>query len=223
MNSILILFMLFISDSILAKTPLTGDRLNQLAGENSKNYDHRALWDVRYKNRNYIYGKLPAKFLAENFHFLKPESQVLDIGIGEGRNAVFLASKGHKVTGIDISKNGILKAKKLAKKNNVRIKTIHGSIYKYPFQKEKFDAIICFYFVDRKLNQKLLDWLRPGGILIYEAFLESKKSKTEINEQNSFLKSGELLKMFGNSVKVLKFEEPNYDNSHRSAIILQKR
>ena len=144
-------------------------RLNILSGEKEKVCDTKSQWDQRDSKRTYVYGKLPAKFLAENFDYLATSNTILDMGMGEGRNAVFLAQKGHQVTGIDISSVAIKKARQLAKENGVRINTIVGTLNKYAIAPESYDAIICFYYVDRELSKKIYNWLKPGGILIFEA------------------------------------------------------
>jgi SAM-dependent methyltransferase len=219
-----ILLILLLSNISIAKNPLTTSRLNKLSGESSAPYDNKTKWDKRYNKRTYVYGKSPAKFLAENFDYLEPESTILDMGMGEGRNAVFLAGKGHIVTGIDISSVAVKKAKLLAKEFGVRIKTIVGTLTKYPIKPNSYDAIICFYYVDRELNKKILSWLKPGGILIYEAHtaLEFKKKKSELENKNYYLKVQELLTMFP-SMKILKFEEPLHETEFRSGIILKKK
>lgn len=207
----------------IAKNPLTTTRLNKLSGESSTPYDNKTIWDKRYSKRQYVYGKAPAKFLAENYDHLSPESTILDMGMGEGRNAVFLAKKGHKITGIDISSVAIKKSRLLAKEFGVRIKTVVGTLNKYKIKPESYDAIICFYFVDRKLNKKIMRWLKPGGVLIYEAHTinEYYKKNSKVENINYYLKSQELLTMFPNS-KILKFEEPLHESEFRSGIVLQK-
>lgn len=223
MKFILFILCYLLSFHLLAKAPLSTSRLTILSGEDDVPFDTKSVWDRRYNKKNYIYGKLPAKFLAENFDYLKPKSLVLDMGMGEGRNAVFLAEKGHKVTGIDISSVAVKKARLLAKEKNVVLKTVVGTLTKYKIKPESFDAIICFYFVDRKLNQKILNWLRPGGLIFYEAYTlkEYDKKNKQTEKKSYYLKSQELLTMFPGT-KVLKFEEPMHEKEFRSGIILQK-
>lgn len=225
-QSILPLMLLLFAGNILAdnKSPMSSSRLQKLSGEKSKDFDTKSKWDQRYSKRNYIYGKQPAKFLAENFDYIPEESTVLDMGMGEGRNAVFLATKGHKVTGIDISSVAIKKARKLAKENKVKIKTIVGTLTKYKIAPESFDAVICFYYVDKELNKKITSWIKPGGILIYEAHTteQLKNMKNSKNEnRNYYLKPQELLKMFP-GFTILKFEEPLHEEEFTSSIILKK-
>ena len=210
---------------VYSKPPLPSSRLNKLSGEGVRPFDKKSAWDQRYSQRRYVFGKSPASFLAENFDFLSSESKILDMGMGEGRNAVFLAQKGHMVTGIDISSVAIKKARQLAKELGVKINTVVGTLKKYQFQKASFDAIICFYYVERSLNPKILEWLKPGGILIYEAYTtkEYERQQGQGEEKySSYLKPGELLKMFP-EMTLLKYEQPLHEKQYRASIILKKR
>ncbi len=219
----LLLLLVLISANGFSKNSLTSSRLNKLSGESKVNFDNKTIWDRRYSKRHYVYGKVPAKFLAENFDYLPAESKVLDMGMGEGRNSVFLAKKGHQVTGIDISSVAVKKAKALAKEFKVRISTVVGTLNKYQIKAGSFDAIICFYFVDRSLNKKIMKWLKPGGILIYAAHTTNEYHKTSSKKENInyYLKPQELLSMFP-GMKILKYEEPIHEKEFRAGIILQK-
>jgi hypothetical protein len=90
----------------------------------------------------------------------------------------------------------------------------------------EFDIIICFYFVDKDLNKRLLKWLRPGGILIYESFTTNQLKVPGFDRSNygpqDFLHPQELLFMFP-SMSVLKYEEPIHNASeYKAGIILKK-
>ncbi len=185
--------------------------------------DAQANWDQRYNKQQYIYGKTPADFLSENYKYIPDSSNVLDMGMGEGRNAVFLAGKGYKVIGVDISPIAVKKAQALAREFGVRIKAVVSSMEDYKISKNSLDAIICFYFVDRSLRKKIIDWLRPGGILIYEAHNKLQKTVpgSENYDDRFLLEKGELLTMF-KGMKVLKYEEPMHKPEFISSIILQK-
>jgi len=218
-----LIFLLIISFNILGKDPISMRRLNQLSGDRSSTVVRRSAWNDRYNKKSYVYGKAPAKFLAENFDYLKGESKVLDMGMGEGRNAVFLAQKGHNVLGVDISSVAIKKAKELSKELGVKIKAVEASLDKYIIQKESLDAIICFYYVDRDLIKKMKSWLKPGGIIMFEAhnIKERKKKGHQRNPTEYYLKDKELLTLFGN-MKILKYEAPLHESEYRMSIIVKK-
>ena len=71
------------------------------------------MWDKRYAGETYAYGTQPNDFLRDNAQSL-PVGDTLCLGEGEGRNAVFLAGLGHRVTALDSSEVGLGKALRLA-------------------------------------------------------------------------------------------------------------
>jgi tellurite methyltransferase len=217
------LLLTFLSIAAFARDPISGSRFQQLTGV-KVSQDSKTQWDQRYSRPNFIFGKTPAKFLAENYQFIPFGSTVLDLGMGEGRNAVFLAQKGYKVTGIDISSVAVKKAHFLAQEFGVKIKGVVASLDQYKISPNSYDAIICFYYVDQALTEKMKSWLKPGGILIYEAFtLKEKTLQKHSNHSDDYiyLKEQELLKMFA-PFRVLKYEEPLHEKEFRSSIILRK-
>ena len=71
-------------------------------------YDHK-FWNERYATTEYLYGTEANAFLVENAHLLR--GPVLSLSEGEGRNAVFMASRGLHVLGVDCSEVGLQKAR----------------------------------------------------------------------------------------------------------------
>ena len=78
-------------------------------------------WDQRFSIDDYLFGKEPAQALLKLEKYLVPKGETLVIADGEGRNSVYLASKGFKVTASDYSKVASRKARTLADKNNVEV------------------------------------------------------------------------------------------------------
>jgi 2-polyprenyl-3-methyl-5-hydroxy-6-metoxy-1,4-benzoquinol methylase len=104
------------------KKPVSANRISELTGMKSRD-SLQDIWDKKYNNASYVYGKGPAKFLEENIAYIPIQSKILDVGMGEGRNSVYLAKRGHKVTGIDISIIAVEKAQRLASEFGTKIKT----------------------------------------------------------------------------------------------------
>lgn len=212
----------------LEKRPLPAARIDQLTGVKTRNFSTQDTWNKKYDRNYYIFGKGPAKFLLDNYHYLPlpNKSKVLDMGMGEGRNAVFLAQKGYQVTGVDISAVAIKKAQQLAKEIGVRIKTVEASFREYPIKEGEFDAIICFYFVDRDLLRKMVKWIRPGGIIFFETFTSNQLKVKGFNSNDytpqDFINPQELLTLFPSSLKILKYEEPLHESEFKASIILKK-
>lgn len=220
----LVLIVLFISQIVWARDPISGSRFQHLTGVKTSQ-DSKTQWDEKYSRPTFIYGKSPVQFLAENYQFIPYEGTVLDMGMGEGRNAVFLAQKGYKVTGVDISSVAVKKSYLLAQEFGVKIKGVVASLKDYKIPPNSFDAIVCFYYVDRSLVEKIKSWLKPGGILIYEAHTMREKEKSHKKrdplEEDVYLKEQELLRLFP-GMRVLKYEEPLHEKEFRSSIILRK-
>ncbi|NLY25547.1 MAG: class I SAM-dependent methyltransferase [Bacteroidales bacterium] len=132
------------------------------------------IWNERYSTKEYIYGEQPNKYLQEQLDKL-PVGHILLAGEGEGRNAVYAARQGWKVTAFDISSEGKKKAQQLADKYNVMIDYRVGELQEMGFEEKQFDAIALIYThlpveMRSSIHKRLTDHLRPGGTLILEAF-----------------------------------------------------
>ncbi len=135
------------------------------------------FWNERYSKNEYIYGTQPNRFFKEQLDKLKPGSILLPAE-GEGRNAVYAASKGWSVTAFDISENGKKKAIRLSKENNVSIDYKVAEVFDFKTNK-KFDVIGLSYAhfpedIRRQANQYVLQFLKTGGTVIFEAFAKAQ-------------------------------------------------
>jgi SAM-dependent methyltransferase len=131
------------------------------------------FWNERYKASEYAYGLEPNQFLTTQS--FKPNSNILCLAEGEGRNAVHLAKQGHRVTTIDYSIIGLQKTQLLAKNNGVLVDTICADLTTYNFTHEVWDVIICIFGhfppSTRKLvHSQIFRSLRTGGKLVIEAY-----------------------------------------------------
>lgn len=134
-------------------------------------------WNDRYKTDHYIYGEDPNNYLKEHLEKLD-HGTILFPAEGEGRNAVFAAKLGWKVSAFDISTEAQKKALQLAIKNEVSIEYQIGEFSEMNFNHKQFDVIALVYAhfptAIRSEYHKMLDkHLRKGGRIILEAF--SKK------------------------------------------------
>ncbi len=174
-------------------------------------------WDERYKEHEFAYGKDPNIFFKEWLSKLEPGS-ILMPADGEGRNGVFAARRGWKVTSFDLSIEGQSKALLLAKENDVTLEYIVGDFEQLKFELEIFNAIGLVYAhfsAEKKsvYHKKLNDSLKPGGIIIFEAFSKShmhfKKLNPEIggpDDINILYSKAEIIADFEN-YEVLMLEE----------------
>lgn len=132
-------------------------------------------WDDRYADSDYLFGTVPNDFLKSVADRPAPNSQILCLADGEGRNGVYLATLGHKVTAIDQSRVGLEKAKKLAEQKQVSIETIETDLTEYDLGVESWDCIVSIFFhipsaVRTHIYPRIITALKPGGILILESY-----------------------------------------------------
>lgn len=143
------------------------------------------MWDERYSDDAYVYGTAPNTFLAGRVERIRSNhnrdyhTKVLSLGEGEGRNAVFLAEHGCFVTAVDASRVGLSKAEKLAKARGVVIKVVHSDLAHLTIEPESWDAIVSIFChvpssLRKELHRKVVAGLRPGGVLILEAYTPSQ-------------------------------------------------
>lgn len=92
--------------------------------------DHEARWNARYRDAgdDYLFGIEPNRFLARRAHLFEEGSTALSIADGEGRNSVWLAEQGLKVTAVEISPVAVAKARKLAAGRGVEVNFIVGDL-----------------------------------------------------------------------------------------------
>lgn len=103
-----------------------------------------AAWDARYDTAELIWKGEPNQFLPPEVADL-PKGTALDLACGEGRNAVWLASQGWTVTGVDFSPVGVAKAEKLATENSVTGTWIVGDATTWQPPAEGYDLVLVFY------------------------------------------------------------------------------
>jgi len=134
------------------------------------------MWDERYGQAGFIYGTEPNDFLAANAErHLPSKGEVLSLAEGEGRNAVFLARLGFRVTGVDGSRVGLEKAQRLAEERGVRIETAVADLAGYDLGKERWDGIVsiwCHMPTEQRarLHRAVVAALKPGGVFLLEAY-----------------------------------------------------
>lgn len=116
----------------------------------------------------------PAKLLVEHIHLLPEGGKILDVAMGKGRNAIYLARKGFHVTGLEINEEAIKTCKTEAEKEGLSIEIRHTDLEdlsSYELESSYYDGVICFFYLQRNLIPRLKETLKPGGYILYETFL----------------------------------------------------
>ena len=144
----------------------------------------RRLWDERYSHPNHVYGYRPNDFLVSAEVMLRRGSRVLAIGDGEGRNGVWLAQQGHRVTTVDLSEVGAAKARALAAERGVELDIQVADLGEWvhtPAAQGPWDGIVSiFVHLQPELRSAvaaaLTEQLAPRGRLILEAYTPAQPS-----------------------------------------------
>ena len=136
------------------------------------------------------------KFLAEAVKGRTP-GKALDIGMGQGRNSLFLAALGWDVTGFDISEVGVKQAIAEAQKRDLKINAQVGDVDKFDYGKARYDLIVGLYmheYLTRKAA-KVVAALKPGGMLVVEGIHRDVNKDNMQGEKYGHF-SNELTKVF---------------------------
>ena len=163
-----------------------------------------------------------AQFLVENINLL-PKGQVLDVAMGSGANAVYLARMGFEVEGVDISAEAVNTALELARKSGVNLKARLADLESnYRIRKSSYDVIICFKYLQRSLIQQMKDGLRTGGMVVYETFIVDQARFGKPKNPDHLLKHNELLDLF-RDFRCLRYREGIFESRKAIASIIAEK
>lgn len=143
-------------------------------------------WNARFSEEGYAYGTAPNRFFKEILNRYQLSGKMLLPAEGEGRNAVYAAQHGFKVTAIDISDAGKQKAELLAKAKGVTFAYEVGDIREIALQEETFDVaglIFAHFPIDivNECHHMIAKAVKPGGYIIIECF---GKGHSELRKEN---------------------------------------
>lgn len=129
-----------------------------------------------YKGPKLYWGSEPSD-LVKRFSELAPPGSALDLGMGEGRDALHLAGLGFHVTGVEAAQTGVDKCLALASKKNLRINAIASDVRSFKIPRSRYSlitAINLFQFMTKTdalgVIHRAITGLKRGGILICECF-----------------------------------------------------
>lgn len=142
----------------------------------------KEFWNQRFSADFYVYGVEPNQFFKHQLDLLKP-GKILLPAEGEGRNAVYAASKGWEVVACDWSEEGKKKAERLAALGNVTIDYRVADFGELNIATEHFDCIglvFAHFPVEKRalFHQKVIKALKLGGTIILEGFSKKQLGNT---------------------------------------------
>ncbi len=140
--------------------------------------DHEAMWTARYRDagEEYVFGTAPNGFLARHAGLFEQGRSALSVADGEGRNSVWLAEQGLRVTATEISLVALEKARKLAAGRHVAVDFVLADALRWAYPESAFDFVVAIFvqFATPEERAVLFDGmkkaLRPGGLLVLQGY-----------------------------------------------------
>jgi SAM-dependent methyltransferase len=168
--------------------------------------DTAEYWDERYRQGQTMPDE-PADLLVENLSLLPKGGKALDVAMGSGRNALYLASRGFQVTGIDLSAVAVEKCRQKAERLGLPVEALVADLEHYPLPTEEYDLIVNFYYFQRNLTPQIVAALKPGGVLVFESFtIDQLQYGWGPKTADHLLHPGELQQMFAELETLLYHE-----------------
>ncbi|MBI1171047.1 methyltransferase domain-containing protein [bacterium] len=134
------------------------------------------MWNERFSGTDYLFGTEPADFLRREAPHLPPAQNILCVADGEGRNSVFLAEQGHKVSAMDGSEVGVAKARKLAEARGVAVDFHVADIEGWNWTARPYDAAVAIFIqfaappLRRQIFAGLKAAVKPGGLVLLHGY-----------------------------------------------------
>lgn len=186
--------------------------------------EDRIKWNSRFGSQDFFLGERTSPFLAKEINRIKllsPGLDALDIACGEGRNSLFLAQHGFRVTGLDVSDVGLAKGHNRAVAQGLdinfqRVDLDDGMIA------GRFDLILNFNFLLRDLIPKEIEALNPGGLLLFDTIVASEVL-LQAHQPSYLLQQGELSRLFGRYDGEILFSEESISGEMPTARILFRK
>jgi tellurite methyltransferase len=162
-------------------------------------------YNKKYSGKDYYWGKNPSSTATKLMEIISTINytgkKLIDLGCGEGRDAVFFAKKDFEVLAIDFSEQGLKKAKKYAQEEGAKIKTLKKNIIDYRLE-EKHDIIIStgvLHYLPPwqriKKFQNYKEFTNTGGLNAFSVFVKKPfiKKAPDAAPKTYFFKSGEIM------------------------------
>ncbi len=156
-------------------------------------------WNSKYQNNPIP--DIPIELITRYVTLAKGK-QALDIACGMGRHSRYLAKLGFEVDALDISSLAIASLKS---EPHIHAKEVDFDTYR--LEREKYDLVVCTFFLKRELFPQIVEALKPGGILIYETFVYHPDNTQVPSHREYLLEEGELENAFKEKLEIIESRE----------------
>jgi len=172
-------------------------------------------WNTRYFERRQQQMPNPRELLVRFHQLIPPGGLVLDMAMGLGSSACFLAEKGLRVIGMDISAEAVLQAKN----NSPLIMALISDSQYISFPTASFDAILNFYYLERSLFELYNRILKKSGFLFFETPAEGTDTNEDYFPPEYLLGRNELLQTYATWDILYRDRVQIQSSTHRFKVI----
>ncbi len=180
----------------------------------------KEAWNKRYREGNHHTLEKPSQLLKRWISQI-PDGRAIDIGCGNGRNAIFLSSEGYKVDAIDFSEEALKIARAKAKERNLEINWMKKNVQEHTFPKNRYQLVIISFFNPLEKLAEIKDSVAEGGYILLEHHVKTDRDniKGPKNDSKFRFEPNELLEKFSD-LQILFYEEgiERFGKGKKSAI-----
>lgn len=165
----------------------------------------REKWDNIYsKSREQVAS--PVAVVAENLHLLPETGLGLELACGLAANSFALAGQGLSMEAWDISPVVVEQVNQRAETEGVNVSAAARDVVEQPPEPAHYDVVVVSRFLDRSITASIIDCLKPGGLVFYQTFSQTRVGEGGPSSMAFRLADNELLTLFA-GFKVLVYRE----------------
>lgn len=134
------------------------------------------FWNGKFQGEDYFFGREANAFVQSQASLFQPGLHVLCVADGEGRNGVFVARQGARVTSVDFSAPALEKATRLADEFGVEIRTELQDLYAWKGGEGAYDIVLAIFIqfappeMRKLLFNNIKDMVKPGGLVVMQGY-----------------------------------------------------
>ena len=162
-------------------------------------------WEEHYRTAAKTTPQSPDTLLTGNLKLLTGGT-ALDIAMGSGRNAFYLAECGYRVIGVDRAESAARLVQSTARERRLTIDSVAADMLEFDLGTERFDLIANFYFLERELIPRIKQALKPDGLVFFETFTSYQIPHDDPRYRKFLIDPNELLTMFSDFFIMYYFE-----------------
>ena len=161
--------------------------------------EDKERWEKKYAAHFIPRGNVE---VVERYAKLAKGRRALDLACGMGRNSRVLLEKGFEVDALDISPTAIASLQNI---EHLHAKEVDFDTYL--LEENKYDLIVCTYFLKRELFPQIERALKENGVLIFETFMQHTDNTKEPSNKSFLLEEGELEATFKEKYEIVHLKE----------------